>query len=234
MNILIVEDDIFLAERIWKLFQSKIISNRVRIVHSFLEFLDELSSISSYDIILTDLKLIPWNWELCGYKVIRAIREKNTVVPVVVMSWFSDLEQLRLAFEYGANDYVIKPIRLKELELRIMNWFKNYYFSNITSASKTHCYKALKYDIDKNEFYFYEKQIPLTKNGKYILSIFFSQPEKLLHEQFLVEKIWGDVYLTENRNLRVNILRLKQALRPFWIDTWIQNIRWEWYMLYTE
>jgi two-component system phosphate regulon response regulator PhoB len=69
--------------------------------------------------------------------------------------------------------------------------------------------------------------IPLTKNNKYILSLFFAKPEKLLRESFLIEKIWGDVCVTVDRNLRVNILRLKRALLPFGIDTWIQNIRGE-------
>ena len=57
MNILIIEDDVFLAKRITKMFESKIITNRVKMVHSYFAFLDELSIIKSYDIILVDLKL---------------------------------------------------------------------------------------------------------------------------------------------------------------------------------
>jgi CheY-like chemotaxis protein len=76
MNILIIEDNIFLANRIAKIFESKIITNRVRVTHSFLKFLQELPIISSYDIVLVDLKLSENTLELCGYKIIRAIREK--------------------------------------------------------------------------------------------------------------------------------------------------------------
>lgn len=54
----------------------------------------------------------------------------------------------------------------------------------------------------------------MTKNNKYLLSLFFAHPEKLLTELFLSEKIWGDDCLLEHRNIRVNILRLKQALAP--------------------
>lgn len=57
MNILIIEDDVFLAKRITKMFESKIITNRVKMAHSFFAFLDELSIIKSYDIVLVDLKL---------------------------------------------------------------------------------------------------------------------------------------------------------------------------------
>jgi hypothetical protein len=57
MNILIIEDDIFLAEKIADVFKSKIIVNRVRIMHSYKDFLYHTPLISSYDIIITDIKL---------------------------------------------------------------------------------------------------------------------------------------------------------------------------------
>jgi DNA-binding response OmpR family regulator len=174
MNILIVEDDVFLATKIAQIFESRIITNRVKVIHSFFGFLEELSLIASYDIVLVDLKLSEGNRELCGYKIIRAIREKQVNIPIVVISGFSDFDQLRLAFEYGASDYIIKPIRLRELEIRVFNWFKNYYFSGINSAEMIHFYKNLKYDVSKNEFYLCDMTIPLTKNNKYILSLFFA------------------------------------------------------------
>lgn len=230
MNILIIEDNVFLANRIAKIFESKVITNRVRVTYSFLEFLQELPIISSYDIVLVDLKLSENTLELCGYKIIREIRTKWLTIPIVVISGFSDIDKLRLAFEYGASDYIIKPIRLRELEIRVLNWFQNYYLSSIKSIGTTHFYKNLQYNLTKNEFSINNITIPLTKNNKYILSLFFSNPEKLLMESFLVEKIWGDVCMSVERNLRINILRLKRALSPFGIDTWIHNVRWEGYI----
>lgn len=88
MNILIVEDDAFLAEKIADVFRSKVISNRVKVLHTYLEFLVELPIIGSYDIVLTDLKLAQQSKELGGYKIIRHIREKNSKLPIVVISSF--------------------------------------------------------------------------------------------------------------------------------------------------
>ena len=56
MNILIVEDDVDLASQIARTFESKIISNRIRILHSPIEFIREIHLIGAYDIILTDLQ----------------------------------------------------------------------------------------------------------------------------------------------------------------------------------
>lgn len=52
------------------------------------------------------------------------IRERDTRIPIIVLSGKGDIDVLRRAFALGASDYIIKPIRPKELELRIMNWLK--------------------------------------------------------------------------------------------------------------
>lgn len=57
MNILIIEDDEYLAGRIRNTFESKIAANRIRIVGSYLDFVREMPAIESYDIFLTDLRL---------------------------------------------------------------------------------------------------------------------------------------------------------------------------------
>jgi ActR/RegA family two-component response regulator len=101
MNILIIEDDVFLARRVGKIFESRAASNRVKVLHTYADFSKELPIISSYDIVLTDLKLAGSDRrDPCGYRIIRAIREKKVAIPVVVISGFSDIDSMRLAFEY--------------------------------------------------------------------------------------------------------------------------------------
>jgi response regulator of citrate/malate metabolism len=57
MNLLIIEDDIFLANKIKQIFEKKIISNRVNILTSFDEFTRKIYLINSYDIVLVDILL---------------------------------------------------------------------------------------------------------------------------------------------------------------------------------
>ena len=230
MNILIIEDDVFLATKIAKVFSSKMMTHRVRIVESLQDFYNEASMLDAYDLILTDLKLAPHEKDLSGYKIIQMVREHDKKISIVVMSGQSDIERLQRAFELGASDYIMKPVRLKELELRVLNWFQNYCPSNISFLGKVYQYADMMYDLEKNEFYFQGVPIPLTKNSKYILSLFFRNPERLLSDHFLIEKIWGDMQLSVQRNLRVSILRLKQSLQPFGLDRWIHNIHGEWYI----
>lgn len=230
MNILIIEDDLFLSQKIKEVFEKKILSNRIDIINSFDSFLDKISIIDSYDTILIDIIL--WdkkerNW----IDILKIIRNKNLNIPIVIISSFSDINWLKNAFDNWANDYIIKPFRLKELELRINRWYKSYFCSMCYNNKDLIEYNWLSYDLQKNEFSYNWKIIKLSKKIKYLLSIFIWYREKLLTEEFLINKIWWDIDLENNRNLRINILRLKKWLNPFWIDKWIKNIRWEWYIL---
>ncbi len=67
-----------------------------------------------YDLLVLDLNLPDFN----GYEVIKSIRHEQTL-PIIITSAFQDTESKLLAFKFGATDYMIKPIDLKELEARI-------------------------------------------------------------------------------------------------------------------
>lgn len=229
MNILIIEDDLFLADNIKNIFEKKIITNRIKIISNYNDFCREISIIKTYDIILVDILLWPKeskNW----IDLINEIRSKTKIIPIVIISWLDDISRIEKWFEKWANDYIVKPFRLKELEIRVFKWFQMYFYTDLSGKNKV-SYKWLEYDVLKNEFYYNWKLIELTKWNKYLLSIFLSRPEILLKENYLTEKIWWDIADVIDRNLRVNILRLKTSLIPYKLDNWITNIRWEWYIL---
>ncbi|QFR38885.1 response regulator transcription factor [Candidatus Gracilibacteria bacterium 28_42_T64] len=230
MNILIIEDDVFLAARLKQVFEKKIISNRIKIVNSYIDFIEEISILSSYDIVLTDIKLGNEK-QKNGINIVEVIRRNQISIPIIVMSCFSDTDWIERAFNTGANDYIIKPFRLKELELRVQNWFKAYYIPSQQNTATVLEYGGLSYNIEVNDFFYGEEVLVLTKKSKYILSIFFSKPDILISEDIFIDKIWGDAFLIKDRNLRVCMLRLKRGLEPYGIDHWIINIRGEGYIL---
>ena len=230
MNILIIEDEVFLAEKIKKAFSNKVISNRIKMIHSYNCFLNELSIIRSYDIILVDIMLSD-NDKKTGIDIVRTVREKNINIPIVIISSMSDCYRIEWWFDAGANDYITKPFRIKELELRVLKWFKTYFLSLYFGCDKTIQYNELLYNISENQFYYQNKPLELTKKNKYILSILLSRPEKLISNTYLIEKIWGDIYMVIERNLRVSIHRLKSELEKHGCHNRITNVRWEGYML---
>lgn len=230
MNILIIDDDLNLANKIKLVFSKKIISNRIKILTNYNDFIRELNIIKSYDIIIVDICL--WNKKTKnGIDIVKVIRSKTNFIPVIIMSWFDDISWLEKWFNSWASDYIIKPFRLDEFELRIFKWFQIYLYSDKSNNNNFIQYNWLEYRLDENSFFYNWDKIYLTKTSKYILSIFLWYSETVLSDTFLIEKLWGDIWFLVNRNLRIVILRLKASLSPYWLDTWIKNIRWEWYIL---
>ena len=229
MNLLIIEDDIFLANKIKQIFDKRILSNRVKAISSFEDFLNELYLINTYDIILVDILL--WSKsENTWIDIIKNIRLKNINIPIIIISGLNDVWWLKVAFDKWASDYICKPFRLAELEIRVLKWFNKFLCNNDLWDKNFIQYDLLIYDFSKNLFFIDWTELILTKTNKYILLLFISKKEQLLKNIYLIEKIWWDSNLID-RNLRVTISRLKNSLKSYWIDSWIKNIRWEWYIL---
>ncbi len=223
MNTLIIEDDRFLRENIARVFRKKTEAQIVQTLDRPESFYAHRASVETYDIIITDLCFSGVS-RFSGFDIIRSIREKNREIPIIVISGLSDVSELERAFSLGASDYIIKPFRLSELEVRVTNWYKNYYLREFHRRVGRYVYSALEYDIETREFYCRGSKIQLSKKSKYLLLLFFTHFEKLLTQEFLEEKLYADYEISTQRNIRINIKRLKDSLSPYGMDHWIENI----------
>lgn len=229
MNIFIIEDDIFLSDNLKRTFEKRVICNRIEVSYGYEDFLRHFSYIDSFDIVLLD---IHFQWEKKnGLDIIEKIRGKDSKIPIVVMSSHGDVSRISKAFTLWASDYIIKPFRLAELELRVIHWFKNYCYNTFMSHGDILSYKELSYQFSKNTFLYKWIQIVLSKKSKYILFLLLMNANKLVKETELQEKIWGDRDLFKTRNMRVYILRLKKACEKIGLAKHIITVRGEWYML---
>lgn len=147
MNILIIEDDVFLASKLQEVFQQNVVINRIDRAHSYEEYLHQIDNINSYDIILTDIVLSEEEGAKDGIDILRYIRSQSLTVPIIIISSLSSYESLENAFRVGATDYIIKPFRLRELEIRVNRWFQEYVFSTYYSQSKMITYAGIEYDL---------------------------------------------------------------------------------------
>ncbi|MCH2189210.1 response regulator transcription factor [Candidatus Gracilibacteria bacterium] len=229
MNILVVEDDIRLSDQIQEVFHTIAPVNQIQVIHSYDEFMSFSSSLGTYDIILLDIMLSE-DVNRSGLQILEHIRKIDSQLPVIIMSSISDYQFLEKAFTLGAHDYIIKPFRVRELQIRVQRWFHNYVFSEYYNYEQQLDYDGLTYYPGKNTFHFQTNEIVLSKANRYLLSLFLIHREKLLTQEFLVEKIWGSEELLSTKNLRIKILRLKQQLAPHGIDHWIATTRGEGYI----
>ena len=219
---------IYLTRFIAYLYKNTLV-NKIKILNTYDDFLGESTNLGVYDIVLLDIMLSsdPSKWWL---QILEHIRKHYFQVPIVIMSSISEYSFLETAFSLGAHDYIIKPFRVRELQIRAQRWFQNYMFSEYYNHDSRLDYHGLVYHPSRNKFYYRNNVISLSRWNKYLLSLFLVNRSKLLTHMFLIEKIWWYSDGISEKNLRIKILRLKRCLEWFGMDSWIHTIHGEGYL----
>jgi len=110
-KILLVEDDELASELIYDFLRERDFD--VLPVFSATDAISHVRN-GAFEIVLLDINLPDYS----GYDVLKSLREYSPI-PVIVTSAYSDTKSKLLAFNYGASDYMTKPLDLEELEARI-------------------------------------------------------------------------------------------------------------------
>ena len=144
-----------------------------------------------------------------GYDVCKRIKAKGDL-PVIFLTAYDDEVNVIMGFELGADDYISKPFRVKELMLRIQSVMRRY--SNETSDGIIKI-NNLKINTNEAKVYKNNEEIILTAMEYRLLLILLSNRGKVLSRTALLENIWdvaGD--FVEDNTLTVYIKRLRDKI----------------------
>lgn len=144
-----------------------------------------------------------------GYDVCKRIKAKGDL-PVIFLTAYDDEVNVIMGFELGADDYISKPFRVKELMLRIKSVMRRY--SNETSDGIIKI-NNLKINTNEAKAYKNNEEIILTAMEYRLLLILLSNRGKVLSRTALLENIWdvaGD--FVEDNTLTVYIKRLRDKI----------------------
>lgn len=144
-----------------------------------------------------------------GYDVCKRIKAKGDL-PVIFLTAYDDEVNVIMGFELGADDYISKPFRVKELMLRIKSIMRRY--SNETSDGIIKI-NSLKINTNEAKVYKNNEEIILTAMEYRLLLILLSNRGKVLSRTALLENIWdvaGD--FVEDNTLTVYIKRLRDKI----------------------
>lgn len=128
MKILLAEDDRFFAEGLSMVLKDSGYSVDLAVTGADA---DLALSVSSYDLLILDLGLP----KLDGIEVLKRMRGRGQILPVLVLSARDKLEDRVTGLDLGANDYITKPFQLPELEARIRALLRKDNWSNRTEVS---------------------------------------------------------------------------------------------------
>lgn len=207
LNILIIEDNSALVANLFDYFES--FGHIMDAAPDGLTGL-HLASKNEYDAIILDIMIPGIN----GIEVCNRLRtEFKCKTPILLLTAKGTLTDKLEGFDTGADDYVVKPVELPELERRIYALVKRN--KNMLSGSNIQEYQGLSFDMDTLEATREGQTIQLNPIGRKILTILISNAPNVVTKQKLETEIWGDMPPDQDI-LRTHIYTLRNAIdKPF-------------------
>lgn len=199
VNILIVEDDAQLNKLICTYLNDS--GFRAKGCLNAKAAYDEMYN-SLYELIISDI-MMP---EIDGFEFAHTVRGINKQIPILFMSSKDDLTSKQKGFQLGIDDYMVKPVELGELLLRVRALLRR---ANIEMNRKL-TVGNLKLDADAVTAILEGEEIPVTTREFNILYKLLSYSNKTFSRAQLMDEFWGldsetslravDVYITKLRD----------------------------------
>jgi two-component system KDP operon response regulator KdpE len=155
------------------------------------------------DVVLLDL-VLP---DADGIDLCRAIRAESTV-PIIVLSALGDDAGKVRALDQGADDYVVKPFSMAELEARIRAALRR----TNTSGAALLTAGSIALDVTKRRVSVLGEDVHLTPREYDLLRMLLSEPGRVLTQRLLLSAIWGPEYQDDTHILRTFIHQLRAKL----------------------
>ena len=200
IKVLLVEDNNSIILGLEYLFkEEKFTYNITKNKRDTLNLLDK----ESFDIVLLDVSLPDGN----GFDICKYIKQKKNI-PVIFLTAKDEEKDVVMGFELGADDYIIKPFRNRELISRIKNVLRRK--SNLDNCITV---KDIKIDTEIGKVYRENKEIVLTKLEYKILYKLFVNKNKIITREEILNDIWDIAgNFVEDNTLTVYIKRIREKI----------------------
>lgn len=161
------------------------------------------------DVVLIDL-MLPG---IDGFEVCRQVR-RNSDVPVIIVTARSDSHDVVAGLEAGADDYVTKPVVVKELSARIRALLRR--IRSVPTQRTRISFGTLEVVPDEGVVRRGGEEVHLTKTEFKLLCELASEPGRVFSREQLLERVWGYDYFGDGRLVDVHIrhLRVKVEEEP--------------------
>lgn len=186
---------------------------------------EKTSELFSFDLIVLDI-MMP---KKSGIEFLNKFRKTNTSVPIIMLTANSQLEKKTKSFNFGCDDYLIKPFEPIELVLRI-NKLLNPRINKLKKSSEFF-FGEFKYNLNTKSLKKNENHIGLTGAEQYLLEILVNNLNKEVSREFVIQKLNLD---SNPRSIDVLVNRLRKKITSSGNISFLKTIRGKGYMLISE
>jgi two-component system, OmpR family, response regulator len=210
-NILVVEDDQSLRE----LFCTVLSKNDF----TYFEARDgkeawDILEKQYIDLMISDIMMPNIN----GYELVKSMRENGYNMPVLMITAKDTFEDMQTGFHSGTDDYMVKPVNVNEMILRVKALLKR---AQIVHEKKIR-FENLELCFDDQTVYLNEESMVVPQKEFHLLYKLLSNPNKVYTKQQLMDEIWGMDTESNPHTLDVHISRIRERFKenaPFEIKT---------------
>ena len=196
-KIMLVEDDECASELIYEYLQD--CGFEVEPVFTATSSVSKIKN-EHYDLLLLDINLPDYD----GFEVLKSIKN-HLSIPIIMTSAYADTKRKLLAFQYGASDYMVKPLDLEELEARI--WLQLGKNSEIKSTQDDDA-QAL-FSLKEGSIFFQDRQISFTTIEYEIFTLLLQNKNRVLSRETLVNKL---SFVGSHRSLDNHIKNIRKKI----------------------
>jgi DNA-binding response OmpR family regulator len=160
------------------------------------------------DVVLLDL-MLP---DISGFDVCRDIRRAGSRVPVIILSAKTEEIDVVVGLEIGADDYIIKPFRPRELLARIAAHLRKATQLAQTDDEGRMVFKELTIDLNERRVYREDEEVNLSHTEFDLLSFLATNAGKVLSREKILNSVWGYEYPIETRVIDVHVRNLRRKI----------------------
>ncbi|MBQ4630211.1 MAG: response regulator transcription factor [Clostridia bacterium] len=158
-----------------------------------------------FDVIVSDIMMPGTD----GFEFAKSVRELDREIPILFMTARDDLASKQRGFRIGIDDYMVKPIELDELVLRIGALLRR---AKIAQSKRLEV-GSFVMDADEHTAYLNDEEIPMTNREFSILYKLLSYPKKTFTRSQLMDEFWDADSETAPRAVDVYMTKLRSKLQ---------------------
>jgi two-component system response regulator RegX3 len=157
------------------------------------------------DLVLLDV-MLP---KMSGIDVCRQIRQRSNVPIIMVTAKGAEIDTV-VGLEVGADDYVTKPYRLRELVARMRAVLRRAPRESVDgSPDEVVEVDDVRVDLARHEVFIRGEQMSLPLKEFELLALLLAHAGRVLTREILIDRVWGTDYVGDTKTLDVHIKRLR-------------------------
>lgn len=212
-KILIVEDDLILADYVKKWLESE--NHVVDHLDDGQEAISHLK-IYEYDVVVLDVGLPG----MSGIEVIRTYRQAGGKTPVIFLTGKDSIDDKMTGLDSGGDDYLTKPFNVKELSARIRALLRR--TPDVNKDSLT--YHDISMDTSTRTVKRGKRDVKLSAKEFALLEFLMRHPEQVFSAQALIDRVWTSYSDVSPESVRTYVTRLRSKIDDEDKPTIIQSL----------